>query len=196
MESSNWAPAHSDALRRYFAMGMSFAEIARAINKEFKTHYSRCAAIGRARRLGLGFGRLLEELALAAPVVAKAESSNFYKMVKSQEALAKWLARLAHRKEMPKLRCAAVEPRCVPLLELEAGDCRYPYGGEAEGEAITFCGHPKRWGSSYCAAHFHLTRNQDAAPQRAVVAAALRVVEAPSTSRFRRYPISQFQGDH
>ena len=83
MESSNWAPAHSDALRKYFAMGMSYAEIARAINAEFKTHYSRCAAIGRARRLELGFTRLLDQLALPAP---KAPSSNLHKMVKDQEA--------------------------------------------------------------------------------------------------------------
>jgi GcrA cell cycle regulator len=193
MEPSNWAPAHTDALRKYFAMGMSYAEIARAINAEFKTHYSRCAAIGRARRLDLGFTRLLDRLASPAP---KAPSSNLHKMVKDQEALVKWLARLADRKEMPKLRCAAVEPRGLSPLELEAGDCRYPYGGDEEGEAITFCGHPKRRGSSYCAAHFHLTRNPDAAPQRAVVTAAMRVVETPSTSRFRRYSVSQFQGSH
>ncbi len=193
MESSNWAPAHTDALRKYFAMGMSYAEIARAINAEFKTHYSRCAAIGRARRLDLGFTRLLDQLASPAP---RGPSSNLHKMVKDQEALANWLARLAHRKEMPKLRCAAVESRGLSLLELEAGDCRYPYGGDEEGEAITFCGHPKRRGSSYCAAHFHLTRNPDAAPQRAVVTAAMRVAETPSTSRFRRYPVSQFQGSN
>jgi GcrA cell cycle regulator len=193
MEQSNWAPAHSDALRRYFAMGMSYAEIARAINAEFKTDYSRCAAIGRARRLGLGFARLLDELASPVP---KPPSPELYKLAKSQEALAKWLARRAHRTEMPTLRCAAVEPRGLSLLELEAGDCRYPYGGDEEGEAVMFCGHPKREGSSYCAAHFHLTRNPEAAPQRAVVAAALRVVGTPSKSRFRRVPLSQFQGSN
>ena len=117
-------------------------------------------------------------------------------MVKSQEALAKWLARIAHRKEMPRLRCAAVEPRHLSLLELEAGDCRYPYGGDEEGEAVTFCGRPKRAGSSYCAAHFHLTRNPEAVPQRAVVATALRVVETARPSRFRRVPLSQFQGSN
>jgi GcrA cell cycle regulator len=172
---------------------MSYAEIARAINAEFKTHYSRCAAIGRARRLGLGVAKWLDEVAAMvpmAPVVPKAESSNLYKMVKSQEALAKWLARLAHRKEMPRLRRVAIEPRGLSLLELEAGDCRYPYGGDAEGEAISFCGHPKRKGSSYCAAHFHLTRNPDAVSQRAVVAAAVRVVETAPT---RKYPVLRLQ---
>ena len=61
--------------------------------------------------------------------------------------------------EPVKLRCVEIDPRHLSLAELEAGDCRYPYGGDEEGEAITFCGHPRREDSSYCAAHFHLTRN-------------------------------------
>jgi GcrA cell cycle regulator len=188
MEPSNWAPAHSDALRKYFAMGMSFAEIARAINKEFKTHFSRCAAIGRARRLGLGFTKRLEQLTSTVP---KAQSSNLHSMVKSQEALAKWLARLAHRKELPKLRCAEVEPRGLSLLELKVGDCRYPYGGDEEGEAISFCGRPKRKGSSYCHAHFHLTQNPDAVQERAFGTAARR---GHIKARTRKYPDSALQG--
>jgi GcrA cell cycle regulator len=190
MEPSNWASAHSDALRKYFAMGMSFAEIARAINKEFKTHYSRCAAIGRARRLGLGFTRRLEKL---IPMVPKAQSSNLHKMLKNQESPAKWLARLAHRKEMPELRCVAVEPRRLSLADLEAGDCRYPYGGDEEGEPVTFCGHPKRQGSSYCPAHFHLTRNPAAAPERGFGAAVLRLVETAQSSPTRKHSISSLQ---
>lgn len=63
-----------------------------------------------------------------------------------------------------KLRCAAVDPRHLSLTELEFGDCRYPYGGDKEGEAITFCGHPRQPGSSYCAPHFHLSRNPE--PER------------------------------
>src|SRR5258705_10566529 len=53
MEMTNWAPGHSDALRGYLAQGMSFSQIARAINAKFNTAYSRNATIGRARRLGL-----------------------------------------------------------------------------------------------------------------------------------------------
>jgi GcrA cell cycle regulator len=190
MEPSNWAPAHSDALRKYFAMGMSFAEIARAINRKFKTHYSRCAVIGRARRLGLGFTKRLEQL---TSIVPKAQSSNLHSMVKSHEALARWLARLAHREEMPKLRCAEVEPRGLSLLELKVGDCRYPYGGDEEGEAISFCGRPKRKGSSYCDAHFHLTQNPDAVQQRAFGTAARR---GHIKARTRKYPDSALQGSY
>ena len=50
---SSWQAAHSQALREYLAKGMSYSEIADAINAKFGTAYSRNAAIGRARRMGL-----------------------------------------------------------------------------------------------------------------------------------------------
>src|ERR1700687_3594047 len=53
MQSTDWASEHSDALREYLVKGMSYSEIAEAINAKFKTAYSRNAAIGRARRMGL-----------------------------------------------------------------------------------------------------------------------------------------------
>jgi GcrA cell cycle regulator len=71
-----------------------------------------------------------------------------------------------------------IEPRHLSLVELERGDCRYPYGGDSEGEAITFCGHPRRPGSSYCTPHFHLSRNPDLLSEQAASKASLRVVEA------------------
>ena len=45
MEATNWAPEHSDALRELFARGMTFSEIAKAINSKFKTKYSRNATL-------------------------------------------------------------------------------------------------------------------------------------------------------
>ena len=44
----NWPPQHSEALREYLLLGMSYSLIADAINARFGTHYSRSAAIGRA----------------------------------------------------------------------------------------------------------------------------------------------------
>jgi GcrA cell cycle regulator len=82
------------------------------------------------------------------------------------------------RIEQPKLRCVEIAPRHLSLVELEAGDCRYPFGGDEEGETITFCGHPRREGSSYCAPHFHLTRDPDIPLQRAAGPVSLRLVEA------------------
>ena len=76
-----------------------------------------------------------------------------------------------------KLRCVGIEPRHLALVELERGDCRYPYGGDEEGEAITFCGHPRRQDSSYCTPHFHLSRDPVVPAERAVSTVSLRVVE-------------------
>src|SRR5437588_3951508 len=53
MEPTNWASEHSDALRELFALKLSCSEAAAAINKKFKTCYSRNAVLGRARRMGL-----------------------------------------------------------------------------------------------------------------------------------------------
>jgi len=80
------------------------------------------------------------------------------------------------RLEGVQLRCVEVAPRHLELIELEAGDCRYPYGGEEEGEAITFCGHPRRKGSSYCTPHFHLARNPDSPAERVPSVAPLRPI--------------------
>ena len=175
MESSNWAPEHSGALREYLALGMTYSEIARAINAKFNTHYTRSAALSRARRIGLvSTGRPADLTSPAAPC----QQPSLSQLRKASAAALRWLVLNFEREEAPKLRCADIEPRHLSLIELEAGDCHYPYGGDEEGEAITFCGHPRREGSSYCTAHFHLTRNPVAAPERAVSAAALRIVEA------------------
>ena len=54
MQPSNWAPKHSDALREFLLRGMSYSEIAAAINAKFGTSYTRNATIGRSKRMGLG----------------------------------------------------------------------------------------------------------------------------------------------
>ena len=50
---TNWAPEQSKLLRELVARGLSYAEIANAINAKFRTCYSRNAAIGRAKRMGI-----------------------------------------------------------------------------------------------------------------------------------------------
>jgi GcrA cell cycle regulator len=77
-----------------------------------------------------------------------------------------------------QLRCVAITPRHLALVDLEPGDCRYPYGGDVESEPITFCGHPRHEGSSYCLSHFRLTSAPELLEQRAPAKASLRLVEA------------------
>ena len=76
-----------------------------------------------------------------------------------------------------QLRCVEIDPRHLSLIDLERGDCRYPYGGDEEGEAITFCGHPRRPGSSYCTPHFHFSRGPGTPSERTAYTVLLRLVE-------------------
>jgi len=176
MEPGHWPSEHSDALRDYFFKGLSYAEIGKRINARFGTVYTRNAVAGRAKRLGLGaFERLAspsivpslpgEPCTLSPPRVAIPGLN-----LPPPSALKP--ARLL------KLRCVGVRPRLVPLIELERGDCRYPYGGDKEGEAISFCGHPRLHGSSYCAPHAKLTRGPGTASDRTAGAVVLRLVFA------------------
>jgi GcrA cell cycle regulator len=138
-----------------------FRELPTPSMRNSKTAYSRNAAIGRAKRMGF-----------AGPDRPK----DWPKQILSAEAprLPKRRERLASESGRPmlesvepvKLHCVEINSRHLSMLDLEPGDCRYPYGGNEEGEAITFCGHPRRQGTSYCGAHFYLTRGPDAAAER------------------------------
>jgi len=175
MQATNWAPEHCDALREFLAKGMSFAQIADAINAKFGTAYTRNAAIGRGRRMGLGGPGQPKD---ARRVPRKASPPP---VRKSRERRAADPARpkpAVERAEPAQLRCVGVTPRLLSLVDLEARDCRYPYGGDKDGEAITFCGHPKREGSSYCTPHFQLTRGDGTASERAAGPVVLRLVAA------------------
>src|SRR2546423_964337 len=146
MEMTDWAPEHSAALREYFTRGMSFREIARALNARFHTAYSRNAALGRAKRMGLA-GPARPEAPPRVPRPSKPREPRPADVGPPGSLRPK---RGGEKYEPVKLRCVEIEPRHLSLIELEPGDCRYPYGGEDEGEAITFCGRQRRPGSSYC----------------------------------------------
>jgi GcrA cell cycle regulator len=174
MEPTSWAPEHSAALRDCLARGMSYADIALALNARFNTTYSRSAALGRARRMGLAGN---ERGGNDAGPPSKSRQMGLHHLRDRFASTARWFVPVFERVELPKLRCVEIEPRHLALIELEVGDCRYPYGGDEEGEPITFCGHPRREGSSYCTAHFYLTCGPDALPERCVSTAPLRIVE-------------------
>jgi GcrA cell cycle regulator len=174
MEPVKWAPEHSDALREHLAKNISFSEIVKAINSRFNTAYTRNAALGRARRMAALAGSDQPKAALPSrpPRLFEPSATD----LKSIERQSRKLSR--KKAKMPKLRCAEIEPRHLSLIELERNDCRYPYGGDREGEAVTFCGHPRRPGSSYCTPHFHLSRNPVEPTEGATGGIWLRIVEA------------------
>jgi GcrA cell cycle regulator len=91
------------------------------------------------------------------------------------------------------LRCVGLTPRLISLIELGPNDCRYPYGGDEDGEAITFCGHPKSPGSCYCAPHFHLTRGDRVPSDRAPGPVVLRKPPDLAALDRSRPPFSSMQ---
>jgi GcrA cell cycle regulator len=175
MQSTSWTPEHSDALREYRAKGMSFSEIAKAINAKFTTDYSRNATIGRARRMGLAGTDQSNDVPRHA---ANLRRPRFHGPVERHVPEARRPVPVFERAAALQLRCVGIAPRHLSLLDLAPDDCRYPYGGNEEGEAITFCGHVRREGSSYCVSHFHLTRGPGTASERGAVPFSLRLVEA------------------
>jgi len=133
MELTNWAPEHSDALREHLAWGLSFSEAARRINEKFGTEYSRNAAIGRAKRLGLvGAGRPNTPARVIPPRLERPYDPPARES-KSTSTAFRWPAPEMGKAEPVNLRCVEIEPRHLSLVELEHGDCRYPYGGDEEG---------------------------------------------------------------
>lgn len=185
METMNWLPEHSAALKDLRARGLSYSEIADTINATFNTAYTRNAALSRAQRMGMaGLDRPepsqpghLEAPKPPLPELPRIGRAREGQAESTPDPL-RWPKIFIETVEMPQLRCAAVAPRHLSLLDLERGDCRYPYGGDTDGEAMTFCGHPRRPGSSYCTAHFHLSRDPEASARPVLNDAWLRAVGA------------------
>jgi GcrA cell cycle regulator len=177
MQSLSWAPEHTAALREFIARGMSYAAAADALNTRFGTAYSRSAAIGRAKRIGLAVPERPQDRPPLVPKAPKRPKAAVQAPRKDRTDKAA-AAPAPQRAEPLKLRCVGSQPRLVSLVELEKGDCRYPYGGDKEGEAITFCGHPRFGNSPYCAPHFHLTRGPALESGRPAGPFVLRLVEA------------------
>lgn len=184
MESAGWPPPHCEALREFVTNGMSYREAANAINARFGTVYSRNAALGRGRRMGLGGPERSMPPPTAGAWVRRSPRSR------NDDSVLLALLRsrpVFQRRKGGRLRCVEVNPRHLTLVELERADCRYPYGGDLEGEAVTFCGRPRRKGSSYCTPHFRLTRNPDVPTAQAASIAPLRLVAEVGKYRVERF---------
>jgi GcrA cell cycle regulator len=137
---STWTHEQSKALAGFVASGLSYARTAAAINEEFKTHYTREAAIGRAWRMGI--------ISPDRPKVPpKPRKKQPYKP-RPKPAFPSI--------EVIALRCSEIVPGGIGLVNLATDGCRWPYG---EGP-YTFCNHPQFDGSSYCSDHFDLSRRR------------------------------------
>jgi GcrA cell cycle regulator len=149
-----WSDDRTARLKELYATGASCGWIV----ADLANGITRNAVIGKVHRLGLerrGAGRhpLVEKRSGEPRQAPKASAKS--EVPKSPPFRPRVMITPATEIE---LRCVEVAPRHLTLLDLEPNDCRYPYGHSDQGEGITFCGHPKIDGSSYCAPHFVLTK--------------------------------------
>lgn len=149
-----WSDERTAELTKMYADGYSAGLIADRFG------LSRNSVIGKIFRLGLIVPKKnrvtkQREAAPKKPVERRAISrivtmGGGQRIIKTSEAV-----------ERPELRCAEIDPRHLDIIDLNPGDCRYPFGDGP----FTFCGHPVHDRSSYCTAHFMLCREE---PRRLV----------------------------
>src|SRR4051794_11372885 len=137
MQSGDWRPEHSEALRDYVNRGVSFARAAAEINARFGTAYTRNAALGRGKRMGLVVPIRDVERPKPATIAPRPAKSRERRGVEARPREpgsppappASPASPAAPAAPAPaQLRCVGISPRLVALVELEPGDCRYPYG--------------------------------------------------------------------
>ena len=134
-----WPDDRSERLRTLWANGWS----ARLCAAELGV--SRNAIIGRVHRMGLeARGRAVKVDRSHMPRKPRKRGLH---TPHQRDILGKLVSPFAY---VP--RAVEVQSLKRDLLELAEGECRYP----SDESPTTFCGHPQRKGSSYCAAHHAL----------------------------------------
>lgn len=150
-----WTEDRVAELTKLYAEGYSAGIIGE------KLGLSRNAIIGKIYRLKLVMpANRITRQRVAAPKVAKPANRSIIRIVRSNGNSSSVRTMTTVETEQYKLRCVEIEPRHLPLIDLELGDCRYPYGDDV----VTFCGHPKQDGSSYCVQHHFICNEKPRAP--------------------------------
>ncbi len=148
-----WPEEHTQALKDYVALELSYAEIEIAINEKFGTSYTRNALIGRAGRIGISN----TDRTKIGIRKSKGGEHRAILRIRAMNGNSNHLRihRTTASAEARKLRCIEIIPRNIVLMDddFKDGVCKYPYG---DGPIFTFCGHPSQKGSRYCVPHHHV----------------------------------------
>jgi len=141
-------PWHDEAisdLRRHWSDGYSASEIAKRLERFGKV--TRCAVIGKVRRLGLESRKPSGPGLAALPKRRCALRRPQLKPIMYRPPV----KRAAYMRAEPLPIPAAPDVARVQLMDLEPHHCRWPVGEPTQG----FCGCDKVPGLSYCEAHAH-----------------------------------------
>lgn len=143
----------------------SFSIMAAKINDEFGTAFTRNSLIGRSRRLDLA-KRIYKANSRFAKQTVPRKPRQAPKPRQRFSNGSKRMITIFESIEQIELHCAEIEPLNISLVDLEAGQCRWPYGELPAG--ILFCGHDQHSysnngadvTSSYCICHYALSKRR------------------------------------
>lgn len=141
MTASDWLlPGINERLEQLHAEGLSFGQIARAINAEFGTSLTRNAIIGRSHRLVLK-PRPSPIRQLKGPRIRN-------RTLRSKPAM--------NDNQAP----SGIETSSHRTFEqMRSGDCWWPLG-EINERAVLFCAEPTDIGVSWCPKHQRIGRTR------------------------------------
>ena len=164
-----WPDFNISALLELVPTGLSASQIANQLNKQLGTVYSRCAVIGKTRRLGLS------TRGLAVLKEKRPDRPKRMRKTPQPSLAARALGRNDCRnKPLPKeMIIPDLVPKHLTLIEVsEADGCRWPYGDGP----FTFCGHPRMRPQGvdsqsnpyfYCLTHFSMSVGNGTYSERA-----------------------------
>jgi hypothetical protein len=141
-----WTDQQVEHLRRLYDEGLSYALIGATIGM------SRCACIGKARRIGLPM-RVVSQTVRPTPkpkaakrpyvrVVRASGNSTAFRLIESVET------------DLPQFQCEVI-PLNKTLDELRGDECRYIAGDPLKDGPNLYCGREAKPGSSYCLGHHY-----------------------------------------
>jgi GcrA cell cycle regulator len=150
MSVDTWTEYRITELKRLYTTN-SAAEIAAALGGGL----TRCAVIGKARRLGLALPvKVKAEPKPRSPRVPKNRSGERharFKIIAANGNSNKLKLIQSSASEMPKLRCVEIPPLHLSFAQLTDQTCKYPFGDIPAD--MTFCGNLVRKDSSWCQQH-------------------------------------------
>lgn len=159
-----WTVDKIEMLRRLVADGFSASQIAKEIGG-----VSRNAVIGKATRLKLELKGATTPTPSQKSPARKAKAPPRMARMPKPRSGPEEAARADLKEFLDRAPPAVVDSVSMPkslglsLMELGAGDCRWP---EGEREHITFCGHNVEAGRSYCPYHVRLSRGKGTESER------------------------------
>lgn len=166
MGESVWTiPGTVDRLKQLHELKLSCTRIGDKLTSEFNSRFTRNSVIGKIHRLGLPPNRPnFQEGGARQPRVRKPARGG-----------TNVVRRAPKFNPQPFLaRDIEAAPRHVSLADLEAGECRFPYGDGP----FTFCGCEAIPGKPYCLPHHALTWTRDRTPLPSSQAAPPKILKS------------------